>query len=140
MPRHAVGVFATAFAGGSEDDTIWITQINQNISVGNYSDVNSCWFVQLPTGSSDFFSLCFKVAPGIPNVSTVADGLPVTGIGLSMCLPGGIAGTLPRIGVYYPSSLSPCTPDLTNPVFICSTWSYQGHRPRSSCSWTRRKA
>lgn len=102
--------------GQTEADTIWITGVNQNISVGNYSDMNSCWTVQVPTGSSDFFSVCFKVAPGIPNLPNVVDGLPVTGIAVSLCIPAGAAGLFPRIGVYYPVAPGSCTPDLTNPV------------------------
>lgn len=107
---------ATARAGDTENNTIWITEVNQNISVGNYSDINSCWVVQNPTGSSDFFAVCFKVVPGIGNTDDVADGLPVTGIGVSLCIPAGGAAFFPRIGVYPPAAPGFCTPDLTNPI------------------------
>ncbi|MFO0983591.1 MAG: hypothetical protein U1E76_17995 [Planctomycetota bacterium] len=111
-----VMAIATARAGQTELDTIWITDVNQNIGVGNYSDMNSCWSVQVPTGTADYFSVCFKVAPGIPNLPNVVDGLPVTGIAVSLCIPGGIVGVFPRIGVYYPTTPGGCTPDLNNRV------------------------
>src|SRR5262245_51760301 len=34
---------SVARAGDTEDNTIWITEVNQNILVGNYSDINGGW-------------------------------------------------------------------------------------------------
>ncbi len=107
---------ATVHASPCQDSVIWVTEVNQNIGAGNYADMNSCWVVQNPTGPSDFFSVCFKVVPGIPNTEDVAEGLPVTGMSVNLCIPGGVVGFFPRIGVYYPVSSSSCTPDLANPV------------------------
>jgi hypothetical protein len=94
---------------------IWTTQVNQNIGAGNYGDINTCWSLAVPGGSSDFVSVSYNVVSGIPNTTDLADGLPVTGLGASLCL-GNATYFIPRIGLYYPLPSSPNTPDLNNPV------------------------
>lgn len=60
--RHALAplVLATfaallARAGHHENSTIWITDVNLDVTASppNYGDMNSCWSIQTPTGSSD---------------------------------------------------------------------------------------
>src|SRR5262245_18591602 len=97
-----------ARAGDTEDNTIWITDVNQVIP-GNYSDIDSGWLVEIPPGFDDYFAVCFNVALGLVNTEDVAEGMPITGIGVSIYMDPGTE-IIPRIGVYQPIFPGSCTP------------------------------
>jgi hypothetical protein len=99
-----------AVAGNVGDSTIWVTDLKGAIDSG--------WVVSFPTGSSDFFSVAHNVVPGLGNSEDVVDGLPVTGIALSVN-DFGSTSTFPMVGVFYSNFVldpSGMTPDLQQPI------------------------
>jgi hypothetical protein len=93
------------------DSTIWVTSLKGAIDSG--------WVVSVPGGSSDYFNTAHTVLPGLGNSEQLVDGLPITGLAVSVADFGSSGLTFPLVGVYYSNpALDPsgCTPDLTKPI------------------------
>src|SRR5262245_22674420 len=113
IPRALALVLAAAplaLARGDAESTIWVTNVDGTIDGG--------WVVGFPTGSSDFFSNRYTVVPGSGNSESVVDGLPITGIALSVA-DYQSGRKFPIVGVFYSNlTIDPSgiTPDLGQPI------------------------
>jgi hypothetical protein len=99
-----------ALGGHDGESTIWVTNV--------HGAIDSAWVVSVPGGSSDYFSSRYAVLPGTGNAEDVVDGLPITGIALSVADFGSTA-KFPMVGVFYPNLAvdpSGITPDLSRPI------------------------
>jgi hypothetical protein len=66
----------SAWAGQDEDSTIWVSDMK--------GAADSGWVVSIPAGNSDYFSVSHAVIPGKGDSEQLVDGLPVSGISVSI--------------------------------------------------------
>ncbi|MFN8549685.1 MAG: hypothetical protein U0527_17375, partial [Candidatus Eisenbacteria bacterium] len=111
MFATTIGFLIVVLAPGHDgDSSISITDVQREIKQG--------LVVQIPTGSSDYFNVAHAVQPGIGNSDEVVDGLPVTGISVSVA-DFGSGRTYPTVGIFASNlGLDPtgATPDLASPI------------------------
>lgn len=87
-------------------------------SRGTVSKPNVPFSVQIPTGSADYVCESYDVVSGIGNSESLADGLPLKALAVSVA-DFGSGATFPRLGVYLPNlGMDPSgnTPDLASPI------------------------
>src|SRR5262245_36727217 len=128
--RHAVlglvlSLVLPPLARGGHDgeSTIWVTNV--------HGGIDSAWVVSVPGGSSDYFSSRYAVVPGTGNAEDVVDGLPITGIALSVADFGSNA-KFPMVGVFYPNLAvdpSGITPGLSRPISTVTSPSISAPNP-----------
>src|SRR5262249_8571376 len=106
----SLAVTPLVFAGHEGDSTIWVTDLK--------GEIDSAWVPMFLGGPSDFFNTAHTVLPGLGNSEDLVDGLPITGIAVSVA-DFGTTLRYPMVGVFYsnfgldPSGL---TPDLSQPI------------------------
>src|SRR5262245_29893061 len=99
-----------ALAGHDGDSTIWVTNLHDAI--------DTAWVISFPTFSSDYFSNAHAVVAGSGDSEHVADGLPITGISVSVA-DFYSSLTYPMVVVFYSNlTIDPSgvTPDLSQPI------------------------
>ncbi|MFO0985026.1 MAG: hypothetical protein U1E76_25405 [Planctomycetota bacterium] len=107
-----VGTGTSALAGGNAPSTIW-SATKKNVT-------DSGWIVSNPTGSADFFDTTYRVTAGNGNVerATVAQGLPVSGVAVSVA-DFGSGAQYAQVGVFNSNlAVDPAgeTPDLASAI------------------------
>ncbi|MFO0982378.1 MAG: hypothetical protein U1E76_11685 [Planctomycetota bacterium] len=104
---------ARVLANDTVDSAIYSTTTQRRPNTG--------WVVQFPTGTQDYFNAVFDVVAGSGNLqgqNSVADGLPITSIALSVA-DFGSGRTYATVGVYKSNlavDSTGATPDLASPV------------------------
>src|SRR5262245_57778624 len=113
----AVTVLGSRVVAAQDTDSIlWV-------SSSRFLDINSGWVVQLPAGPSDFLSVPYPVQGGSGNSEQLVDGLPITGVAVSVA-DFGSSTSFPLVGVFPPNlSVDPIamTPDLASPIVAVAT-------------------
>jgi hypothetical protein len=98
---------APAFAGHNADSTIWVTDTR--------GPCDSGWVVVFPTGTSDYYGVSHNVVAGIPDSEDVAQGMPLTGVSVSVA-DFASGRTYPTVGVYLSVDPAQTQPDLSTPI------------------------